>query len=66
MKKLLLVAAVAVAGVTGNVSAKGNVVKGSKTTKAVVAKCYNYVYDANGNVVGQVEVKCPDVVVPGA
>lgn len=26
-------------------------------------KCYNYVYDENGKIIGKVEVPCPDLII---
>jgi hypothetical protein len=63
MKRLLLVATLAVAGFTGTVSAKGSIIKDVKSSKAVGAKCYNYVYDKYGNIIGKIEVACPDIIV---
>lgn len=66
MKKLLLATTFVAAGFTGTLSAKGHISKESKTSQIVAAKCYDNVYDKYGNVIGQIEVKCPDIIVPGA
>jgi len=65
MKKLLLIATFAVAGVTGGVSAKSTVVSSPKSIKSVKIAgtvCVKKMKDLFGNVY-YVQVTCPPVVV---
>ena len=57
MKKLLLLAIFMAAGFSNNISAYNSV----PTKKAT--RCFMFVRDKNGVIIGQVQVKCPDIIV---
>ncbi|MDY0932801.1 MULTISPECIES: hypothetical protein [Chryseobacterium] len=66
MKKLLVVAAFTVAGMTGSLSAKETVaMKNTGKTIKIATECYVKAYDKNGKYLGLYKVACPKVIVIG-
>jgi hypothetical protein len=60
MKKLFLVATIAIAGITGTVSAQG---LGKNVESVKATTCMKAIYDSNGNFMGYIVVPCPSVIV---
>ena len=66
MKKLLFVAAFAVACITGSVSAKETIVtKDTNKVIKIATECYVKAYDKNGKYLGLFKVACPKVIILG-
>lgn len=41
----------------------GNLLDENVQSSPKAIKCYNYVYDENGKIIGKVEVPCPDEII---
>lgn len=64
MKKLLILAAFTVAGMTGSLSAKETVAtKNTGKTIKIATECYVKAYDKNGKYLGLYKVPCPKTII---